>query len=73
MARLEPALSRFPFSTGMALLSTSFGASVSRRAGRPESQRAALLADTIHDVSDALAAVPLWIAFTLGRRSPTRR
>src|SRR3954449_2490820 len=28
----------------------------------------ALLADTIHNFSDALTAVPLWIAFVLGRR-----
>ena len=27
----------------------------------------ALLADTIHNFSDALTAVPLWIAFVLGR------
>lgn len=33
----------------------------------------ALLADTIHNFSDALTAVPLWIAFLLGRRAPTRR
>jgi cation diffusion facilitator family transporter len=33
----------------------------------------ALLADTIHNFSDALTAVPLWIAFVLGRRLPTRR
>ena len=33
----------------------------------------ALLADTIHNFSDALTAVPLWIAFVLVRRSPTRR
>jgi cation diffusion facilitator family transporter len=32
----------------------------------------ALLADTIHNFSDALTAVPLWIAFALGRRKPTR-
>ncbi len=32
----------------------------------------ALLADTIHNFSDALTAVPLWIAFVLGRRAPTR-
>lgn len=30
----------------------------------------ALLADTIHNFSDALTAVPLWIAFVLGRRRP---
>jgi cation diffusion facilitator family transporter len=34
---------------------------------------AALLADTIHNFSDALTAVPLWIAFVLGRRAATRR
>mgnify|MGYP000947017197 FL=1 len=33
----------------------------------------ALLADTIHNFSDALTAVPLWIAFVLGRRPPNRR
>ena len=33
----------------------------------------ALVADTIHNFSDALTAVPLWIAFSLGRRAATRR
>ena len=33
----------------------------------------ALLADSIHNVSDALTAVPLWIAFAFGRRPATRR
>ena len=33
----------------------------------------ALLADTIHNFSDSLTAVPLWIAFILGRRAATRR
>ncbi len=33
----------------------------------------ALLADTIHNFSDALTALPLWVAFILGRRPPTRR
>jgi cation diffusion facilitator family transporter len=33
----------------------------------------ALLADTVHNVSDALTAVPLWIAFVVGRRAPNRR
>ncbi len=33
----------------------------------------ALLADTIHNFSDALTAVPLWIAFVLGRRVASRR
>jgi cation diffusion facilitator family transporter len=34
---------------------------------------AALLADTIHNGADALTAVPLWIAFALGRRAANRR
>ncbi|WP_240632212.1 cation diffusion facilitator family transporter [Cryobacterium sp. LW097] len=33
----------------------------------------ALLADTIHNFSDALTAVPLWVAFILGRRAASRR
>jgi cation diffusion facilitator family transporter len=33
----------------------------------------ALLADTIHNFTDALTAIPLLIAFRLGRRPPTRR
>ncbi len=33
----------------------------------------ALLADTVHNLSDALTAVPLWIAFALGRRAASRR
>jgi len=33
----------------------------------------ALLGDTLHNLSDALTAVPLFIAFTLGRRAPDRR
>jgi cation diffusion facilitator family transporter len=33
----------------------------------------ALLADTIHNFSDALTAVPLWIAFVLGRRQANDR
>ncbi len=33
----------------------------------------ALLADTIHNFSDALTALPLWIAFILGRRAASRR
>jgi cation diffusion facilitator family transporter len=32
-----------------------------------------LLADTIHNFSDALTAVPLWIAFALGKRAANRR
>lgn len=32
-----------------------------------------LLADTIHNGSDAFTAVPLWIAFALGRRRPSER
>jgi cation diffusion facilitator family transporter len=32
-----------------------------------------LLADTIHNFGDAATAIPLWIAFTLGRRRPSNR
>lgn len=32
----------------------------------------ALLADTIHNFSDALTSVPLWIALVVGRRAATR-
>lgn len=34
---------------------------------------AALLADTLHNLVDAASAIPLWIAFSLGRRKPTPR
>jgi cation diffusion facilitator family transporter len=37
------------------------------------SHSVALLGDTLHNVADALTAVPLGIAFLLGRRLPTRR
>ena len=33
----------------------------------------ALLADTIHNFSDALTAIPLWVAFVLSRRPANRR
>jgi len=33
----------------------------------------ALLADTIHNFGDAATAVPLWIAFVLARRKPSRQ
>ncbi|NUP74427.1 MAG: cation transporter [Sinomonas sp.] len=33
----------------------------------------ALLADTVHNFSDALTAVPLWVAFVLARRPATKR
>lgn len=32
----------------------------------------AVLSDTIHNFSDALTAIPLWIAFVLWRRAPSR-
>ncbi|HEX9762742.1 MAG TPA: cation diffusion facilitator family transporter [Acidimicrobiia bacterium] len=31
----------------------------------------ALASDTIHNLGDALTAIPLWVAFSLGRRRPT--
>ena len=33
----------------------------------------ALLADTVHNIGDALTAVPLWIAFLFARRPPSSR
>jgi cation diffusion facilitator family transporter len=33
----------------------------------------ALLGDTLHNFSDAFTALPLWVAFSLGRRPPNRR
>jgi cation diffusion facilitator family transporter len=33
----------------------------------------ALLADTIHNIGDAVTAIPLWIAFQLVRRKPSAR
>src|SRR3990172_4500343 len=33
----------------------------------------ALLADTIHNFSDALTSIPLWLAFGLSRRGRNRR
>ena len=33
----------------------------------------ALFADTIHNLGDAATAVPLWIAFALARRKPSKR
>jgi cation diffusion facilitator family transporter len=32
----------------------------------------ALLSDTVHNLADALTAIPLWIAFSLAGRRPTR-
>ena len=37
------------------------------------SDSVALLADTIHNIGDAATAIPLWIAFRLARRKPTKR
>jgi cation diffusion facilitator family transporter len=37
------------------------------------SSSVALFADTVHNVADALTAVPLWVAFTIGSRAATRR
>jgi cation diffusion facilitator family transporter len=34
---------------------------------------AALLADTVHNLGDAATAIPLWVAFILARRKPSRR
>ncbi len=33
----------------------------------------ALLADSVHNIADALTALPLWVAFRVGRRPPNQR
>ena len=33
----------------------------------------ALLSDTLHNLTDALTAIPLWLAFAVSRRPPTKR
>lgn len=33
----------------------------------------ALLSDTLHNLTDALTAIPLWIAFAVGRKPATQR
>jgi len=33
----------------------------------------ALLADTIHNIGDAATAIPLWVAFSLAKRKPSKR
>ena len=33
----------------------------------------ALLSDTLHNLTDALTSIPLWIAFALGRRAATKK
>ncbi len=37
------------------------------------SNSVALLGDTLHNLTDAFTALPIWLAFTLGRRPPNRR
>jgi cation diffusion facilitator family transporter len=49
------------------------GAAVFQAAVVAISGSVALLGDTLHNAADALTAVPLGIAFLVGRRPPTRR
>lgn len=37
------------------------------------SDSVALLSDTLHNFGDALTAIPLWLAFKIGRRQPNNR
>jgi cation diffusion facilitator family transporter len=55
-------------SLGLLLLTAAVQALVVRASGT-----VALLGDTLHNAADALTAVPLWLAFRLGRRAPTSR
>jgi cation diffusion facilitator family transporter len=62
---------------GMRALWISFGALLATAAVQAAlvavTGSVALLGDTLHNVADALTAVPLGIAFLLGRRAATRR
>ncbi len=62
---------------GIRALKLSFGAlavtALAQAAIVVLSGSVALLSDTIHNFSDALTAVPIAIAFTIGRREATRR
>ncbi|MFF5205803.1 cation diffusion facilitator family transporter [Streptosporangium sp. NPDC000396] len=64
-------------SRGMRVLAVSFAAlvvtAVIQAAIVAFSGSVALLGDTLHNFADALTAVPLAIAFSLGRRAATRR
>ncbi len=61
----------------MRVLAISFAALVVTAAAQAVvfafSGSVALLGDTLHNIADALTAVPLAIAFSLGRRAATRR
>ena len=62
---------------GMRVLAVSFAALMVTAAAQAVivafSGSVALLGDTLHNVADALTAVPLGIAFWIGRRAATRR
>ncbi|MFG1679781.1 cation diffusion facilitator family transporter [Nonomuraea sp. NPDC049269] len=64
-------------SRGLRVLAVSFGVLLVTAAVQAVivvmSGSVALLGDTLHNVADALTAVPLAIAFSLGRRAATRR
>lgn len=62
---------------GMRVLAVSFAVLMATAAAQAVvvvmSGSVALLGDTLHNVADALTAVPLAIAFSVGRRAATRR
>ncbi|MEQ4718420.1 cation diffusion facilitator family transporter [Nonomuraea sp. B19D2] len=64
-------------SRGMRVLAISFAVLMTTAAVQAvivmASGSVALLGDTLHNLADALTAVPLAIAFSLGRRAATRR
>ncbi|MFI7641243.1 cation diffusion facilitator family transporter [Nonomuraea sp. NPDC049400] len=64
-------------SRGMRVLAISFAVLMATAAVQAvivvASGSVALLGDTLHNLADALTAVPLAIAFSLGRRAATRR
>jgi cation diffusion facilitator family transporter len=73
--RVDPALEASR--AGMRCLGWSFAAltmtAVLQAVVVARSGSVALLGDTLHNFADALTAVPLTIAFTVGRRAATRR
>ena len=56
------------FSFGVLAATTAVQAAIAAASGS-----VALLGDTVHNAADALTALPLGLAFLLGRRAATRR
>jgi cation diffusion facilitator family transporter len=72
---LEPRI--FSTQAGIRVIQVSFGALLATSLFQflifLFSGSIALLSDTIHNIGDAATAIPLWFAFSFGRRRPTTR